>query len=109
MTFQMPQQPHFVHGQFACTVPLVSAYGNARWRLDNIDLYLQFPSFSATSSWAAYNLLSACTACQGLDDSVPKYAYLLNPLNASLRIVYITAGMHLFRAALPGSYLITRT
>ncbi|KAF7330066.1 hypothetical protein MKEN_00270700 [Mycena kentingensis (nom. inval.)] len=27
-----------------------------------------------TCSWAAYNLISACTACQGFDTSVPNWA-----------------------------------
>lgn len=26
-----------------------------------------------TSSWAAYNLLGACTACQGFDSSIQKF------------------------------------
>jgi len=63
---------------------LVAAYvsgscGTDTWNVPALTAgnHYDFPNATTatlcTCSWAAYNLLSACTACQGLDDSVPNW------------------------------------
>ena len=50
---------------------------------------LSHPSYS---SWAVYNLLEACTACQGLNDSIVTYVRVTSFLSFC-----ISVGVQLFR------------